>query len=69
MIMTFARIASNPGRTNGQPGIRNHRLAVRQSVEGVTAYRNREDLRREYLELEDKDIDELLACATARLDD
>ena len=67
--MTFTRITSDPKRMNGQPCIRNLRLTVRRVVEAVAACPNREDLRREYPELEDEDIREALAYAAANLDD
>ena len=67
--MTFTRISSNPKRMNGQPCIRNLRLTVRRVVEAVAAYPNRDDLRREYPELEEDDIREALAYAAANLDD
>jgi uncharacterized protein (DUF433 family) len=54
---------------NGQPCIRQLRLTVRRVVEAVAAYPNREDLKREYPELEDEDIREALAYAAAQLDD
>lgn len=67
--MTFKRITINPNRMNGQPCIRNLRLTVRRVVEAVALYPNREDLRREYPELEEEDIREALAYAAANLDD
>jgi uncharacterized protein (DUF433 family) len=54
---------------NGQPCIRQLRLTVRRVVEAVAAYPNRTDLKREYPELEDEDIQEALAYAAANLDD
>jgi uncharacterized protein (DUF433 family) len=54
---------------NGQPCIRQLRLTVRRVVEAVATYPNREDLKREYPELEDEDIREALAYAAAQLDD
>lgn len=54
---------------NGQPCIRHLRLTVRRVVEAVALYPNREDLKREYPELEDEDIREALVYAAARLDD
>ena len=54
--MTFTRITSDPRRMNGQPCIRNLRLTVRRVVEAVATYPNRDDLRREYPELQDEDM-------------
>ena len=67
--MTFTRITCDPKRMNGQPCIRQLRLTVRRVVEAVATYPNREDLKREYPELEDEDIREALAFAAAQLDD
>ena len=67
--MTFTRITCDPKRMNGQPCIRQLRLTVRRVVEAVATYPNREDLKREYPELEDEDIREALAYAAAQLDD
>ncbi len=67
--MTFTRITCDPKRMNGQPCIRQLRLTVRRVVEAVATYPNREDLKREYPELEEEDIREALAYAAASLDD
>ncbi len=67
--MRFDRITSNPARMNGQPCIRNLRLTVRRVMELVATYPNREELRREYPELEDEDIRQALLYAATYLDD
>jgi len=67
--MTFKWITVNPNRMSGQPCIRNLRLTVRRVVEAVALYPNREELKREYPELEDEDIREALEYAAANLDD
>jgi uncharacterized protein (DUF433 family) len=67
--MKLDRITSNPARMHGQPCVRNLRLTVRRVVELVATYANREQLLREYPELEDEDIRQALACAAATLDD
>ena len=54
---------------NGQPCIRGLRLTVRRVVEAVATYPDRNDLRREYPELEEADIQAALAYAAANLDD
>ena len=54
---------------NGQPCIRGLRLTVRRVVEAVATYADRNDLKREYPELEEADIQEALAYAAANLDD
>ncbi len=67
--MTFKRITCDPKRMNGQPCIRGLRLTVRRVVEAVAIYPDRKDLKREYPELEEADIQEALAYAAANLDD
>ena len=54
---------------NGQPTIRNLRLTVKRVLEILALYPNREDLRIEYPELEDEDINQALVYAAASLDD
>jgi uncharacterized protein (DUF433 family) len=67
--MVLTRITCDPRRMNGQPCIRNLRLTVRRVVEAVAAYPDRQDLKREYPELEEEDIREALAYAAANLED
>ena len=65
----FDRITSDPEMMNGQPCIRGMRLTVRRVVEAVALYPDREELRREYPEIEDEDIRQALEFAAANLDD
>lgn len=65
----FDRITSDPALLGGQPCIRGMRLTVRRVVEAVALYPDREELRREYPELDDDDIRQALAYAAAALDD
>ncbi len=65
----FDRITCDPERLNGEPCIRNLRLTVRRVLEALAIYPNREELKREYPELEDEDIRQALAFAAASLDD
>ncbi len=67
--MKFDRISSSPERMNGQPCVRNLRLTVRRVVEVVANYPDREELRREYPELDDEDIRQALLYAATSLDD
>ncbi len=67
--MTFDRITCNPARMNGQPCIRDLRLTVRRVLEAVATYPGRDELRREYPELDDEDIRQALEYAAAILDD
>jgi len=65
----FDRITQDPAQLNGQPCIRHMRLTVRRVLEAVAIYPDREDLRREYPELEDEDIRQALEYAAASLED
>ena len=67
--MRFDRISSDPKRMNGQPCTRDLRLTVRRVVEAVAIYPDRQELKREYPELDDEDIRQALAYAAANLDD
>lgn len=65
----FDRITWNPNQINGQPCIRGMRLTVRRVVEALSIYPNREDLFRNYPELEPEDVRQALAFAAANLED
>lgn len=67
--MTLDRITVNPARMNGQPSIRDLRLTVRRVLELLALYPDRDELRREYPELEDEDVRQALEYAAAALDD
>jgi len=67
--MAFDRITCDPDRLNGQPCIRNLRITVRRVVEAVALYPDRDELRRQYPELQDEDIRQALEYAAAMLDD
>jgi len=54
---------------SGQPCIRGLRLTVRRVVEAVATYPDRKDLKKEYPELKEGDIQEALTFAAANLDD
>jgi uncharacterized protein (DUF433 family) len=69
MMNPFDRITWNPNQMNGQPCIRGMRLTVRRVVEAVALYPNREDLFRNYPELQPEDIQQSLAFAAANLED
>ena len=67
--MKLDRITMHPGRMNGQPCIRNLRLTVKRVIELLYLYPERAELRQEYPELEDEDIQQALAFAAAYLED
>lgn len=68
-VAAFDRITSDPARLNGQPCVRNLRLTVRRALEALALYPNREELLREYPELEQEDLRQVLAYAATMLDD
>ena len=65
----FDRISWSPAQMNGQPCIRGMRLTVRRVVEAVALYPNRDDLFRNYPELDPCDVEQALAFAAANLED
>ncbi len=65
----FDRITWNPNQMNGQPCIRGLRLTVGRVVQAVATYPNREDLFRNYPELQPEDVQQALAFAAATLED
>jgi uncharacterized protein (DUF433 family) len=67
--MHLDRITVDLAKMNGQPCIRNMRLTVRRVVELAAIYPDREELYREYPELEDEDIRQALLYAAGYLDD
>lgn len=69
VVASFDRITTDPARLNGEPCIRNLRLPVRRVLEAVATYPDRNELKREYPELEDEDIRQALAFAATYLDD
>ncbi len=68
-MTSFDRITVNPAILNGQPTIRGMRLTVRRVVEAVALYPVREDLFREYPELDSEDVRQSLDFAARNLDD
>ena len=67
--MKLDRIQINPERMNGQPAIRDLRLTVRRVLELVALYPDRSELKAEFPELEDEDIQQALMFAASNLDD
>ena len=67
-MSSFTRITTNPARMGGEPCIRDLRITVRRVVEAVALFPDREELKREYPELEDEDIRQALTFAAASLD-
>ena len=67
--MKLDRITTNPKRMNGQPCIRNLRFTVRRVIELLATYPDREELCREFPELENEDIRQALIFVSSYLDD
>jgi uncharacterized protein (DUF433 family) len=65
----FDRITWSADQMNGQPCIRGMRVTVRRVIEAVALYPDREDLFRNYPELEAEDVRQALAFAAANLED
>jgi len=65
----FERITRDPQQMNGQPCVRGMRLTVRRVVAAVAAYPDREELFRNYPDLEEDDIRQALEFAAANLAD
>jgi len=65
----FDRITVDPKQMNGQPCIRGMRLTVRRLLEAVSLYPNREELFKEYPELQEDDVTQALEFAAANLED
>ena len=68
-MKTFDRITIDSAKMSGQPCIRGLRLTVRRVLEALATYPDRNDLKREYPELDDEDIRQVLEYAAANLDD
>jgi uncharacterized protein (DUF433 family) len=67
--MKFDRITVDPERMNGQPTIRNTRLTVQRVMKLLALYPDREELFREYPNLEEEDIQQSLLFVATYLDD
>lgn len=65
----FDRITVNPEIMNGQACIRGMRITVTRVLDAVASYPDRQELLREYPELEEEDIRQALEYASAMLED
>ncbi|MCC6575558.1 MAG: DUF433 domain-containing protein [Planctomycetes bacterium] len=65
--MKFDRITVEPGKMNGQPCVRGMRLTVFRVLKLLALYADRAELKREYPDLEDEDIRQVLEYAAAKL--
>ena len=65
----FDKIMIDPAVMNGQPCIRGTRLTVKRVLLAMAQYPDREELRKDYPQLQDEDIRQALEYAAANLDD
>jgi uncharacterized protein (DUF433 family) len=67
--MKLDRITMDPAKMGGQPCIRGLRITVKRVIEALAVYPNRDDLCREYPEIDEEDIRQAVAYAAALLED
>jgi uncharacterized protein (DUF433 family) len=65
----YDRITIDPAVMDGQPCIRGTRLTVRRVLLILAQYGDREEIRKDYPQLGDEDIQQALAYAAANLED
>jgi len=68
-MAAFDRITVEPGMMNGQPCIRGMRITVRRVLLALAIFPDRADFFGEYPELEEEDVRQALAYASANLAD
>ncbi|MBI1789567.1 MAG: DUF433 domain-containing protein [Acidobacteria bacterium] len=62
-VAGFDRITVDPAKMNGQPCVRSMRLTVRRVLELVATYPDRKEFFREFPELEEDDLKQVLEFA------
>ncbi len=65
----FHLITSDRGVMEGQPCVRGTRITVKRVLDIVASYSTREELRKDYPQLDDESIRQALAYAAAGLED
>ena len=68
MKTAFDRITCDPKKMNGQPCVRGLRITVRRVLEALSVCPDRQELLKDYPDLEEEDIKQALAYAAACLD-
>jgi uncharacterized protein (DUF433 family) len=63
------RITIDPNTMNGQPCIRGMRLTVKRLLSALASYSTREELTREFPEVEEDDIKQALEYAARNVED
>ena len=67
--MKFDRITIEPGKMNGQPCIRGMRITVRLLLQALAALGTREELIRQYPDLDPEDVRQALLFGAAMIAD
>ena len=67
--MTFDRITIEPGKMHGQPCIRGLRITVKQLLQALAVLGTREELLRQYPDLESEDVRQALLYGAAMIAD
>lgn len=65
----FDRITIEPDKMGGQPCIRGLRITVKRVLEILATYQDRKELFADYPDLEEEDLKQALAFASANLDE
>ena len=68
-VAGFDRITIDPQQMNGQPCVRDLRLTVQRVLEIISRYPDRAELFRDFPELQDDDLKQVLEFAAANLAD
>jgi uncharacterized protein (DUF433 family) len=68
-MKTFDRIMIDPAVVNGQPCIKGTRVTVKRVLLALAECPNREEIRKDYPQLQDQDIQQALEYAAASLED
>ena len=68
-VAGFDRITIDPDLMGGQPCVRSMRLTVRRVLQAIATYPDRRELFREYPDLEEEDVKQVLEFAAANLCD
>jgi uncharacterized protein (DUF433 family) len=67
--MLFDRITQDPDKMNGQPCIRGMGLTIRRILELLATYKDWNEIKREFPELEDEDFQQALEYAASQIED
>jgi len=68
-MKNFDRITIDPAVMNGQPCIKGTRLTVKRVLLALAQCANRDELRKDYPQLDEEAVQQALAYAAANLDD